>query len=679
MIYNSEDMTFNQIKTSETLLKDKTNCPWIVGYLANGTTINSTPINYKIPSPYADLDTFTSAWNSRVSTAVCNELRHTINNKIVFDYDFSFGLEFAYGGYIMKSYAYEDGSYKRVNLAINEYDYLRCKQSDNSYFQADQTMIGFSNQIQSKKATIENAIETGYNIQTDVNNIMAYNGKVLYDDNTGKYYKANITIKSTSNYNYSVQKLTPTLINIMNGIIGNLQYLEGNPNWSWRFQEGYFNDDSVSLNMNISYLEYSLSEVSAETINYGISNTVNTLQDAPYTMFALPYGECTFRYLDAGTLKEVTINESDAKSISTAVAFNIIETKGGGANPALYDIQLLPYCPLQNNIDSSGAIYLDISSYYQTITNSTSGVVSLMLFPLESRFTFNIPYNVNITDYKISNECDMYRLCSPNWNGQFEFSAAKNGGINTINVDCEYKPFQPYIHLNPNFKVLYGQDFNDGRGLICNGDFSLTQIADAWSTYQRQNVNYEKQFNRQIQNMEVNNSIALKQMKIQAVAGTVNAATTGAMTGGMIGGPIGAVIGGAVAGGASAAAAVADINFAKQLQAEAIDYTQDQFGYQLGNIQALPDSLTKVSVFNNNNKLFPLIEYYTCTEQEKEALRNKLKYNGMTVMRIGTISEFIQPDYSYIKGKLIRLENVGEDYHMVGEIANEINKGVFIK
>ena len=41
-IYNREDMQFNQIKTSETLLKDRTGCPWIVGFIAQkqpeGTT-----------------------------------------------------------------------------------------------------------------------------------------------------------------------------------------------------------------------------------------------------------------------------------------------------------------------------------------------------------------------------------------------------------------------------------------------------------------------------------------------------------------------------------------------------------------------------------------------------------------------------------------------------------------
>ena len=50
----------------------------------------------------------------------------------------------------------------------------------------------------------------------------------------------------------------------------------------------------------------------------------------------------------------------------------------------------------------------------------------------------------------------------------------------------------------------------------------------------------------------------------------------------------------------------------------------------------------------------------------------------MTVMRIGTIAEFIRTDRSYIKGKLIRLEGISDDFHIVNEISNEIFKGVFI-
>lgn len=182
--------------------------------------------------------------------------------------------------------------------------------------------------------------------------------------------------------------------------------------------------------------------------------------------------------------------------------------------------------------------------------------------------------------------------------------------------------------------------------------------------------------------MEINNSVQKEREAWQTAAGAISSAfggaTSGALIGGPVGGPIGGVVGGLIGAGASVAGGLRDIELNNKLRNEAIDFSKDNFGYQLGNIKALPDNLTKVSSFNQNNKLFPILEYYTCTETEKQALINKIKYNGMTVMRIGTISEFMKDEPTYIKGQLIRLETIKEDTTYINEIANEINKGVFI-
>jgi hypothetical protein len=61
----------------------------------------------------------------------------------------------------------------------------------------------------------------------------------------------------------------------------------------------------------------------------------------------------------------------------------------------------------------------------------------------------------------------------------------------------------------------------------------------------------------------------------------------------------------------------------------------------LANIKAIPNSLTRNSAFTITNKIFPFIEYYSCSPEEKEALRNKIKYDGMTVGRIGNVSDFM--------------------------------------
>mgnify|MGYP003290134881 CR=1 FL=1 len=54
MIFNKEDMTVNQIKTTETQLKDETGCAWVVGYIPNDAFDSQAdpPTNQTIKSKY---------------------------------------------------------------------------------------------------------------------------------------------------------------------------------------------------------------------------------------------------------------------------------------------------------------------------------------------------------------------------------------------------------------------------------------------------------------------------------------------------------------------------------------------------------------------------------------------------------------------------------------------------
>ena len=152
-------------------------------------------------------------------------------------------------------------------------------------------------------------------------------------------------------------------------------------------------------------------------------------------------------------------------------------------------------------------------------------------------------------------------------------------------------------------------------------------------------------------------------------------------------GPVGAIAGAAAGTLLGAAGGIADVAYGDMLREEALDYRQDMFNYSLENIQALPDSIAKVTAYTNNNRIFPTLEYYTCTDTEKRALANKIAYNGMTVMRIGMMGEFVGNNWSYgdieskgyIKGKLIRLETIDDDYHLVNALSGELDKGVYIK
>ena len=393
-------------------------------------------------------------------------------------------------------------------------------------------------------------------------------------------------------------------------------------------------------------------------------------------MFCMPYytgsGNYTFS-LDGSTYINVD------KDIQMGWAMSIAKELGD----SLYDLQILPYCPLSNwrgRANTSGIWSVDktVDVDYTVLNGANDAPYGYCSFcDVSSKEQF-IKRPIEVLDYKVENQCDVYRLCSPNYASVFEFNAARNGGIEGYNVRYTYKPYQPFINVAPKFGRLYGKDFKDNRGLILSGDFSLPIVKDSWINYQLQNKNYLLSFDRQIENMEVQYGWQRAQAITGAVAGTLQGGFTGAAAGGMMAGVAGAVAGGVIGTGTSLAGGIMDVNMQQALHNEALDFAKDNFGYQLGNIKALPNTLNKVSSIVANSKLFPFVEYYTCTDEERKAFEDKLKYNGMSIGRIGHILDFKHPDMqTYIKGQIIRLEGKF-DTHMVNEIANEFNKGWYI-
>lgn len=290
-------------------------------------------------------------------------------------------------------------------------------------------------------------------------------------------------------------------------------------------------------------------------------------------------------------------------------------------------------------------------------------------------------------DRKVFSQTDFYRLTSPNYNGIFEFNKEKlSNGITKVNVDCTYKPYSPYIKLNPNLANGYysKDDFNDSIGLICGGDFSLPMISDAFINYELQNRNYQAVFNRSIQNMDVGHKIAREQLDFQGTMGTIMGGFTGSAAGlstGMKTGNPYVAAGMAVAGGIAGNVLPAvgwskDRDWLERQQSESRSFEIDKFNYSIGNVQALPQTVTKSSPISYNNKIWPILEYFTCKDEEKEILRSKIKYNGMTVMAIGTLSDYVIPG-GFVKGKMIRLNDLGDDSHIANAIYEEVDKGFY--
>lgn len=631
MIYNNENMTFNQIKTTETPLKDLCGCPWIVGYLSSGTKMDQPAkidtTNYEVFGKFEDFVSFIN-----LSKTTIPSLADETDFLFIAPKNNNYGFKFII----------EEG--KREFIVSNNEEIP-------SYFNPESTnpedKIIYENLKTTYLQTMIDAADVFCNA-IDIEELLKFDGRIL-KSNDGKYFK--ITISTT---NFPIQE----------------EFLTDESNLSLTMVDCFHKASGVYLNSTNFCWKGSIytpiyDEIPVDELSFQIDGDQRHLEDAPYDMFCIPFGAIK---ATIGSEK-IELSYLQAQTIAMNVQSEIVKLFGGTSGN-LFDIQILPYCPIQNTILSDGSILVSDKNAFDLI-KSGSTTKSFILWANSAKFSFTINHKIEIVDKKIENECDFHRIVSPNFNGQFEFSAAKNNGVEFFVVDCEYKPYQPYIHIAPNFKNLYGENFGDPRGLVCSGDFSLTQISDAWETYKRQNVNFENIFNRQIENMQFNNSLQNIQTAVGGITGTLQGIASGAASGGLIGGILGGV-GSAIGGGV-------DYAFQKSQQAETIDYTKDLFGYNLGNIRALPNSLTKVSAFNPNNKIFPILEYYTCTKEEKQALKNKIKFNGMTVGRIGTIEEFLIPgEKNYIKGKLIRMEGLKEDFNVINQIASEILKGVFI-
>lgn len=330
-----------------------------------------------------------------------------------------------------------------------------------------------------------------------------------------------------------------------------------------------------------------------------------------------------------------------------------------------------------------------ITTEFSFIVVKTNTPVNYCYFFEKCNFTINKMNAVkdmrlnpvsNVTNYKESNETELYRLTGPNMASSFEFSPAKNGGnLRDYKAYCSYKPFTPFICVAPIFYGLYGGIYDDNRGLILTGDFSLDIITDSWTSYKLQNKNYQLAFDRQIENLEINQEVQRMNEIFSSAAGVLKGGVAGGMAGGMAGGPYGAIAGAVVGTVASTVGGILDYTNNQKLRKETIDYTRDQFGYSLRNIQALPRTINKVSSLVTTNKFFPFVEYYSCTPEELQAFQDKIKYNGMSINRIGFIKDFLNPsDTTYIKGKLIRNTTIKCNADELSDIANELDKGVFI-
>ena len=690
-IVNNEGMNLNQIKKSETLLKDKSQTAWIVGYMAKN--IGGADISIQVGSESIDVDydTLTQIASDMGITeaALINRINFDGSNSNIsrftnhinmtmylmvdtpllpidhyYYYGFGFSPDFnelTSASLILNYDIFVNPYLFRSYQNLSEAQLIALK---NNYGEA---VVNNKSQWLSDMPSILN--RDYYMTNDQLQTLKKYNGTLI--KYLGNYYRLNILETGTESIekenilnNGIYQALTDTTDYVISASTYPLESLN-----SYELAKLRSDETLVSISMELVSLDDTIPQLSTK-----ISSSRKTTGDQEYDIFAIPLTMT----INTGTPYDTV--ESFSRRIASAISRE--------QDAKVYDLQLLPYCPIPEMV--SGNNYIDVQTLtvdedYNLITYHKDGNdynCGIIFYIQNASFSTIIEKSITSSkSKKVLSNCYKWRLNSPNYQGAFDFNLALNGGrVLYFNVFCTYKPFSPVIKVAPNFEWLYGAEYQDNRGLICGGDFSLPRVSDAWINYELNNKNYQNIFNRDIQHLEFMQGIEMRNQIISGAVGILGDTVKGGTAGAIAGGPYGAIAGAVVGGATSAVGYAIDVDTMARTHRENKQLAIDKYNYQLGNIKALPYTLTKVGSFDIISKIFPFIEEYCCSDEELKAFENKIRYESMIVMRIGTIKEFsnFNSNLNYFKGSLIRCDDIADDTHLLNAIYEELLKGVYI-
>lgn len=416
-----------------------------------------------------------------------------------------------------------------------------------------------------------------------------------------------------------------------------------------------------------TYRELTPSEAGQITIS-----TKQQLVDEPYSILVFPL----FNVSITGGEKPYNIDKDRAFQI-----FNTVIQYLSGEKSYIVDAQIYPYCPVLDSVASELQGY----PFFNIVSTSYSYDCSVQLLPS--------------SDVKKEYIERQYSIISPEQSGKFSFNfydyknkINDNNGVNfeniTIRIKTALKPFAIISSavIIPDSDSLIGITYSsDLRGCqpSSNG-FECSLSSNAFESYKRQNSNYQQIFALQKEELINQQNIERTNEMVSGIVNTVNASTMGAIGGAAIG-DIGILpftkSAGAVSGSAIGAAAVGAANIAQQaINEKARQYElslqQQRFDLEIGTIKNLPNSINRISSFNEIilQNFYFVIETYECSNEEKEIVNNFIEHYGYSIGVFDLFSNYIKKGW-FIKGSLITSQ-FDTRLHMIAE--TELKGGIYL-
>ena len=507
-------------------------------------------------------------------------------------------------------------------------------------------------------------------------NLSEYDNKYFYETSTGRYYLIHVNRQEKElEDNYETVNIGALYTKCYTAF-NNVSYLSpmntSSTSGDWFQIKKYYTYETLELELVGS------SEASRSvTIPINMCQTANT----SYDIITIPCGK--FVYYKGGTVATMVD--------STAIAQELAAQLGKQDSSLVYDVQLMPYPPQGSyTLTSSTFRFTDWvntdEAIYNVNVDDSSGNLKCFISAVQTAdnilhidtglFGETVPQSDPV-EFKVARETTLYRLCSPTYDSLYDFNPYDNNGLYEMRAYMTLKPYNPYLLIQPVFNEsgLYGGSYEDNRGLICS-NFSMTRTADRFLQYELNNANYKQIFSRNIQSLNKQQKWAQTEAGFGIAAGAMSGMATGAMGGSKFG-TGGAIAGGLAGMGVGLAGGIVDLNLTNERFDEQRSMQRDMHYLNIGNIQALPDALTKVGAFTIRTAKQPFLEVYRATAEEQEALRKYITEQGMLYGDIDVMQTVIDntPTGGYVAGYAIYMD-ADFDAHEFTELNRELQMGV---
>lgn len=481
---------------------------------------------------------------------------------------------------------------------------------------------------------------------------------------SNKYYSYSLKNQSTSRF--SVKSLTPN--EVIMSISGD-DYRVSSILKTKIFYEVY------------DYIVFNKNEVNSNSMGELSIPTIGNIITEPFSIAIIPLFSCNISDKNG---KKWNIN----KQTQFKIFNSIIQQNSGGSNPRLLDAQVIPYC---RNIDTVLVEFSPNNSNYSTPLFSVSS----------SFFVFNVAKKLYpLKDIKKEYIEREYSIVSPDNTGKYSFNFYDytndiknvygddniNGKELNFQIKVCLKPYSVISSCNiiPESNSLYGITYqSDIRGAIpSNNGFQYTMSSNAFQTYIRENSNYQQIFNLQKEQLDKQHEVERvnekASMTMNIISGTVMGAIGGGAVGstfGNIGKGIGAGVGAGVAGGVIAGTMSYQYSINEKLREYEKQLLQANFDLQIGTIKNLPNTVSRISSFNEimlQDFCF-IVEVYECSDFEKSIVDKFIEKMSYSIGVVDYYTNYVK-NGSFIKGNIISSDLLPA-LHIIA--SNDMNGGIY--